>query len=747
MEKRRLNSEQIDLLHHVELSDAGWQDRVLDQLVLAKAISADVPMSIELYREGVAAVTGENIGADRVDRAVLRLVSSRALHEVSSGLYSASQATRAGADQARAQATAAEAAAQRVFEELIEREAPTFERSGCWAWFCESCLHPLIDALGARTYELLTPTRSEEAPVSAMISYLGSVPEPAREGVKKAVAAFFGTTNVAVRQFVLRHLHAHLLGMAIGLPKRSLDALQHKASAGVRLLIFLDTNFLFSILDLHDNPANEAARELLKLLKGVAKRINVVLYVSPLTVDESRRTIAAYEAKLRDVPVTPKLGRVAAALDGDFSGIVLRFLSAASQATHRLTAKEFFDPYLANFVPVLKGRGIELYNKNTEDLSISQPVVDDILEQQNFEKSKSPKRAKSYEALRHDVTLWHLTTQLRPTVTDTPLDAVYWVATVDYRFLAFDAYKRRKLGMEIPVCVHPTALVQMLQLWLPRTPELDAAMFESLAAMIPQFFDSDSEEMSIRILRALSRFEDVDDLPEETVTSILLNKALRHRMAGSKEVEDEVALLRDAIVSQLAEIKAALDRERSKAIALSAELTSITSQSAEQAAAQAAQLKDEELRRTVAEGALKTEREEASKLSARMSALEASLEAERDQNREALLSANRRRARQVYCWQMIATAIPLALLCPMAIRATSSYYSVRAGMASGIVLSLAMAIWLSVAILVGSRRNSIGTWQAFRVSRRVAAFLLASAWAIFLSVVAGAIWQHLTSAP
>lgn len=62
----------------------------------------------------------------------------------------------------------------------------------------------------------------------------------------------------------------------------------------------------------------------------------------------------------------------------------------------------------------------------------------------------------------------------------------------------------------------------MLQLWMPRSPQFDAALFESLRASLPNAFDSESEEMSIRILRALSRYEDVDDLPEETLTSILL---------------------------------------------------------------------------------------------------------------------------------------------------------------------------------------------------------------------------------
>ncbi|HXG70826.1 MAG TPA: hypothetical protein VNJ04_09480, partial [Gemmatimonadaceae bacterium] len=60
------------------------------------------------------------------------------------------------------------------------------------------------------------------------------------------------------------------------------------------------------------------------------------------------------------------------------------------------------------------------------------------------------------------------------------LDASFWIATVDYRFLNFDSRKRRPKRDPIPICVHPTVLIQMLQFWLPRTAELEAALFESL---------------------------------------------------------------------------------------------------------------------------------------------------------------------------------------------------------------------------------------------------------------------------
>lgn len=182
----------------------------------------------------------------------------------------------------------------------------------------------------------------------------------------------------------------------------------------MELKLLLDTNFLFSMLGLHENPANEAAADLVELLQAVKNHVNATLYVTPLTVDEVKRTLVAYERKLGDMHITPKLGTVASELDGGLSGIAVKFSEAARDAKKRLSVSDYLGPYLRDLLTVLRSRGIELYNDNMDGLSTSQPVVDDILAQQAFEEAHESRRAQSYEALRHDVTLWHLVLKRRP---------------------------------------------------------------------------------------------------------------------------------------------------------------------------------------------------------------------------------------------------------------------------------------------------------------------------------------------
>lgn len=744
MQKRQLAAEEVALLHHVELTDAGWQDRFVDQLVTASVLSASTPIEIDVIRKAVTSLAGQAIASERVDRSVNRLVSSKVLLEVSSDRYSPSQKARADAEERLKEATDAEVVARRVYEAHVQREAPDAASTCNWTWFCETCLQPLISAIGARTYELLTPGQPNEKAIERLTTYLEHVPASSKLGVRRAIEGFFSSADVAVRRFVLLHLHAHLLGLAANLPSKSLSALQDRVRAGVQLKIFLDTNFLFSLLGLHENPSNESAIEFVSWLSRIKDRVKVVLYVMPLTVDEVRRTLGAYQERLGQMVLTARLGSVATVLDGELSGITVRYLEAVRGAKHRLSAKDYFDPYLSNLIGVLRSRGVELYNERVDDLSQTQPVIDDILEQQEFEKRRFGPRAKSYEALRHDITLWHLAAGRRPSRLDAPLDALFWVATVDYRLLGFDAHKRGHAANSVPVCVHPTVLVQMLQLWVPRSPELDAALFHSLRALLPHFFDAEAEEMSLRILRALSRFEDVDDLPEETITSLLLNKALRQRMSAEPEVDAQIKLVRDAIVDEVAETRAELERERDKTSELAERLDALSKEKGQLQATVGSIEGERVAERQRLEKDLEGERGKAAELADRLSRLEATVA---DQNRHLDGLHQRdgeRRVRTGFGISVIGLGVLLgfaAWASAIGIHRWLTYSQLRSALLSS---GVAVAVWLTSSLMMGRAKKEIRSWIFFQSADRVIVWLRNTAWVVALGLLANLIFWELS---
>jgi hypothetical protein len=313
--------------------------------------------------------------------------------------------------------------------------------------------------------------------------------------------------------------------------------------------VFVDTNFLFSILAFHDNPSNEAADSLMKVISELPRKVSCKLYVFPLTLDETKHVVDFHRESFKHIVLTPNMA--AAALNAGFSGISRKYIDACTQAGRVISAEEYFGPYLTDLIPILRSKGIEFYNQPVDKYSVDQGVIDDIMGQLNFQKTRSVKRPKTYEEFRHDVVLWHFVRDKRPPVVESPLQAKFFVTTVDYGFLAFDGFQCRNQKLEIPVCLHPSALMQLLQFWVPRSDAMDEAVVGSLRWRFLFYeFDPKAERITLQILQTLSRFEDVADIPTDVVKTILLNDALRLKLVAEKDVEKQVELVRGALQMQ-----------------------------------------------------------------------------------------------------------------------------------------------------------------------------------------------------
>ena len=552
--RRRLPSEIVALIHHVELSKAGWRDQLLDQLIVSSMFLRTTPCGAEEIQTSLDSNFSLTVDDRAFHQSVKRLLASQRLIEIDGGrLKLTEQAAKA------AQATIVEnqSLEDRVatrFKAIVAEEVKALDPDDCWRRFCDDCLDPLVTELGARTYELIAVPAGGGPDVHSISDYADSYPQDVRTAIQKSTDRFLDPTDTDVRSFVLSRLHSHLLTLAASLSEQALSDLTAKTKSNLHLKLFLDTNFVFSVLDLRDNPANIAVQELIRLLGDVENHVRSKLYVFPPTADEVTRTISGFQQELAGVEVTPRLGRIARNTTvGQGNGIRARFLRAAANAKYRLTTEAYFSPYITNLLAVLRGKGLEFYNERVEALTTSQEVLDDILAEKERGSQRPVNRRKTYEALRHDVALWHFVSRKRSGRVDSPLDAVFWAVTIDHQLLRFDRYKTRHRGANaVPICVHPAVLIQMLQLWLPRSPRFDEAMLQCVRALLPLPTDTDVEVVTLKILRTLSRFEEADSLPEETVSSVLFNRVCRDRIEEETEADKQDELVRDALVNELA---------------------------------------------------------------------------------------------------------------------------------------------------------------------------------------------------
>lgn len=544
----KLPPELISLVYHIELNKAGWWEKAVQRLIL-----------------GVLWLNGENLKLDSVvyylmvdfDVRISRqkanaladdLFSSGILIRLQNGGLKIAESVRKNFEQEIKETEEVEGRTKDIFISLLKTHCPSLNSDETWNLFNDDFLVPLIYEIGAGTYQLISGTELD-LPQLKFDDFLKRFHYELHSSLRTTISSFLDPQNDDVRSYILRYLNAFFFVEAGNLKVATLNTLKNLIDSKPTFTVFVDTNFIFSILNMHENPSNESALLLAELIKQIEDEAQVKMYILPPTVEEAQRVLIAVKNKLSGIRLTPNLAE--AALEADLSGINQRYFEETSKRVTPLSPEVYFDPYIKNLLTILKTKGVEYYNKRLDQFKTFQIVIDDIMTQLPHEEQKYGSKAKSYERLEHDMVLWHYVKGIRPAAMDSPLDAEYWVVTIDYRFIGFDLYKRRNIVNSVPICIHPSSLIQMLQLWVPRTPQFEKALLSSIRIpFLFQEFDSDAEKLTITILKQISRWEEAGDMPKETVAAMILNDALRQKLSFESDSERQAVLVKEALIAE-----------------------------------------------------------------------------------------------------------------------------------------------------------------------------------------------------
>lgn len=553
----RLPKEVAALVHHVELNRSGWWDKVVQRLALAAVWLSDHPPSTDEIKETLVQEFKLSLTHEKLCAALSSLEKQDLLVVLEDMRYRIPDSQRAVFEQDIEAAEKVESDAREFFCKLVRELCAGLDAHIVWNAFGSEFLSPLVKEVGANAYHLITGERIRVDQQLVDHFLKGFKPE-FHPGLRELVTNFLDPKKDEVRAHISRMLHARFCVEASGLPAATIQKLNETVEKQAKFRVFVDTNFLFSLLELHENPSNAAARELLELIAQLKSNPKVQLFIVPRTVEEAKSSISSAKQRLSGIPSGGNFTQ--AALRVGFSGMAEKFLSERLRRSGRLTVEDWFDPYLNDFVAIARGKGVELFNESLDSYSIRQDVIDDILQVQEIEGRLDENRRKSYQKVAHDMILWHFVSDQRPAYLESPIDARDWILTIDFRLIGFDEYKQRKSGSKIALYLHPTSLVQLLQFWVPRTKAFEEAMLGSMRLpFLFQEFDAEAERISLRILKGLGRFEGRDDISPQTITSVILNDGLRARLQSEKTVdgEAEIALIRDALVEEMKALAAA----------------------------------------------------------------------------------------------------------------------------------------------------------------------------------------------
>ena len=565
-----LPAELAAIVHHVELHQAGWWDKAIQRLVLASVWLDRQNLSADEIRRNFESNFRLSLSSARIKSATEALESQGLLIRLPDDKFRIPDERRRIFENEIDEAEASSNAVKEYFFNLAEELLKDLNPDDVWAEFESVFLAPLIREAGANAYKFIA---GDGMTVDGELSkkFQNKFDSAYKAQLLELVTRFLDPRNEVVSSYVSRMLHAAFCVEASGLPDSVIEKLSASVGKPIQFRVFVDTNFLFSILELHDNPSNLAATELGELIASLnSSNFKIKLYITSRTIDEARRSISSTKARLKGFPHGANFTN--AVSQAGFSGLAARFVMERAKKSGKLSPDDWFDPYLDNFITLAREKDVEFFNLKLDNYATRQDVVDDIHNVFENEKRRGP-RAKTFEVIQHDMILWHLVNDNRPSYVESPVDAKDWILTLDYRFIRFDERKRINGETNVPMCLHPTSLIQLLRFWVPRSAKFEEAILGSMSLpFLFQEFDTEAERTSLRILKGISRFENSDRIPGDTITRIMLNEGLRTRISSRANGDDEdveTELIRDALIE---EMKTQTDAERKYTEELSEEI-------------------------------------------------------------------------------------------------------------------------------------------------------------------------------
>lgn len=540
-----LSAETVSLIHHVELNESGWWKKAIGQVVKSVLWQLNRPVSLsELQfqlKNDLCIDVMEDVLAAQLDA-----MASQGAVSVIAKKFKLTEQARAELSASKEVAVKEAEACQKVFVSNCDKFCPALDSEQVYSEFSR-CLQRTVQVSGANLFHLLVDGQLERD-VDWLDPFLSKYSASNQDGLRQTLSVFLSPANQACRSHILRLMTAHFFAEASQLSSATLQAIEGQRKKR-SIKVVLDTNFLFSILKLHDNPGDDSALSLVEIKEQTGNSLEIVLYVLPSTLDEVHRVLTSQIRLVDGIRTSRAMSK--AALNQPLPSIAKKFFDAASK-TPGLSAEVFFRPYLEDMRSILEGKGIRILDAHPAIYNVRQDVIDDVLDVMKREESELPEnKRKGYETLLHDSVLWHAVKDRRSINDHSPFDVEYWAVSIDWRLISFDRQKRSTKGSGLPLVLHPSSLIQLIQFWIPRSADLDGVLVDTLSlSLYFQSFDAEDEKVTVKILESISRFEDVGDFSETTINVLLTNQALRTRLKGASASNEEVfELVKDELVA------------------------------------------------------------------------------------------------------------------------------------------------------------------------------------------------------
>lgn len=314
------------------------------------------------------------------------------------------------------------------------------------------------------------------------------------------------------------------------------------------LELFLDTNFIFGILDLHKNSEDASAREIIDEVKK--NRLPFKLFYHPETLAEFKRAFDVKALYVRASKWSRESSRVAIAVDG---------LSPLEELFHKQNLDNDIDPvmFLEKYDHVdlmLKDFGLHEYIPyKTTDLEHGE-IEGNVNNYQKFYSEIPNRKPKSYSGFKHDIVVLSEVRLLNPKKTKF-LDSHAFFISSDFILAKFEKTYFKKTW-EINYVVSPSVFLQLIRPFIQNDYTSNKRFIDTFS--LPEFrsFEIDYSTTRSKTLQILN--DNYHDTTFETKVKILRDQVLLEKLQKVNEshekqieiIESQIALENQILTQQ-----------------------------------------------------------------------------------------------------------------------------------------------------------------------------------------------------
>lgn len=319
-----------------------------------------------------------------------------------------------------------------------------------------------------------------------------------------------------------------------------------------RLQLFLDTNFIFGVLDLHKNSEDASAREILEEVKR--NRLPFVLTYHPETLSEFKRAFDARAMYIRASKWTRESSRVAIVVDG---------LSPLERLYHQQNIENEIDPSLfldkyEHVDLILKDLGLIEFvppRATSDDELVN--IESDVEQYQVFYDSIKNRKIKTFLSFKHDIVVVREVRSLNPKKTKFLESNAFFISS-DFILAKFEK-KHFKRNWEINYVVSPSIFLQLIRPFIENDYSSNKRFIDTFS--IPEFrsFEIDYSTTRSKTLQILN--DNYHDTSFETKVKILRDQVLLSKLEKANEdhekqlviVENQIAIENKILAQQKTE--------------------------------------------------------------------------------------------------------------------------------------------------------------------------------------------------